>query len=124
MILSDIHLKNGVDGIEVAHQICQELDIPVVFLTAYSDDDTVRRATAVNPFGYIIKPVENRELQITLEMALYKHRADKELRQTRQLLENALACIGSALVFVRSDGTISQLNEDARAIFGSPEHWS
>ncbi len=54
LLLSDIHLKDGVDGIDVAVQIQKEMDIPVVFLTAYSDEETVSRAKEASPFGYVI----------------------------------------------------------------------
>ncbi len=118
LLLTDIHLKGGVDGIDVANRICAEMDIPVVFLTAYSDDETVTRAKSVTPFGYIIKPVENRELQITIEMALYKFRIDKELKETQQLLATALTCLGSALVFVDDRGVIINVNQDALELFG------
>ncbi|MFT4677487.1 MAG: CheY-like chemotaxis protein, partial [Candidatus Azotimanducaceae bacterium] len=64
LLLTDIHLKDGEDGIEMARTIQAERDVPVVFLTAYSDDATVSRAKEVAPYGYIIKPVDNRELQI------------------------------------------------------------
>ena len=121
LILTDIHLKNGVDGIDIAAEICAEMDIPVVFLTAYSDDETVARAKTLTPFGYIIKPVENRELQITIEIALYKFQVDRELRETQQLLQTALACIGTALVFLDDDGTVTQLNEDANRLLGKRE---
>jgi hydrogenase-4 transcriptional activator len=118
LLLSDIHLKNGVDGIEVAMQIQAERDLPVVFLTAYSDQDTVDRAKAASPFGYIIKPVENRDLQITIEMALYRFRTDRELKETKQLLETALQCIGTALVFVDQQGIALNLSKDAVTLFG------
>ena len=118
LLLSDIHLKDGVDGIEVALEIQQERDIPVVFLTAYSDEDTVGRAmAAASTFGYIIKPVENRDLQITIEMAFYKFKVEKELRETQQLLQTALTCIGTALVFVDTDGFVTNLNTDAATLF-------
>ncbi len=121
LLLSDIHLKHGLSGIDLAKEIKELIDIPVVFLTAYSDDDTVSKAKAVTPFGYIIKPVENRDLQITIEMALYKFRVEKELREKQQLLETALACIGNAgnaLVFLNAQGEVSNANEDARRLFG------
>ncbi len=118
LLLTDIHLKDGADGIEVAQKICEEMDIPVVFLTAYSDNETVSKAKSVTPFGYIIKPVENRELQITIDMALYKFKIDKELKETQQLLQTALTCIGSALVFVDQAGNVSDLNADARKLLG------
>lgn len=116
LLLTDIHLKDGEDGIAVARRVLDEQDIPVVFLTAYSDDETVSRAKSVTPYGYIIKPVENRELQIVIEMALYKHNMERELRQTQQLLQTALTCIGSALIFVDENGAVADLNADARAL--------
>ncbi len=116
LLLTDIHLKHGEDGIRVAQQVQAESNVPVVFLTAYSDDDTVARAKAVTPYGYIIKPVENRELQIVIEMAIYKFNIENELRETQQLLQTALTCIGSALVFVADDGRVTNINPDAEAL--------
>lgn len=121
LMLTDIHLKGGIDGIEVAAKICEEMDIPVVFLTAYSDAETVARAKAVTPFGYIIKPVENRELQITIDIALYKFRIDKELKDTQQLLQTALTCIGNALLFVDEAGNISNANKEALQLLGQQD---
>ena len=121
LLLSDIHLKGGANGIEVAQRICEEMDIPVVFLTAYSDAETVAKAKSVTPFGYIIKPVENREMQITIDMALYKFKIDKELKETQQLLQTALTCIGSALVFIDEGGHVVNVNQDARELFGNKE---
>ncbi len=119
LLLSDIHLRHGLNGIDLAERIQAVIDVPVVFLTAYSDEDTVAKAKTVTPFGYIIKPVENRDLQITIEMALYKFRVEKELRESQQLLQTALACIGNALIFLDSDGNITNLNGDARALIDS-----
>lgn len=121
LLLTDIHLKNGEDGIRVAQEIQRERDVPVVFLTAYSDETTVTRAKEVTPYGYIIKPVENRELQIVIEIAIYKFRIERELRETQQLLQTALTCIGSALLFVTEDGRVTDINSDAEQIFGGRE---
>ncbi len=119
LLLSDINLRHGLSGIDLAQRIKAEVDVPVVFLTAYSDEDTVARAKTVTPFGYIIKPVENRDLQITIEMALYKFRVDKELRESQQLLQNALACIGSGLIFLDATGSVTNVNQDARELLGA-----
>ena len=108
LLLIDINLKDC-DGIELASEINARWPVPVVFLTAYSDRATVSRAKRVAPYGYIIKPAENRELEITIEIALYKFAIERELKQTQALLSNALTCIGDALVFVDADGTISHL---------------
>ena len=119
LLLSDIHLKDGLSGIDLALEIQRENDLPVIFLTAYSDEDTVNKAKQASPFGYIIKPVETRELQINIEMALYKFRIEKELKETQQLLETALTCIGSVLIFVGESGVVTDMNQDAVTLFGS-----
>lgn len=118
LLLSDINLRHGLSGIDLAQRLQSMMDIPVVFLTAYSDEDTVARAKMVGPFGYIIKPVDNRDLQITIEMALYKFRIEKELREKQQLLQTALACIGNGLVFLDATGRITNINPDARNLIG------
>jgi diguanylate cyclase (GGDEF)-like protein len=79
LILMDIVLKGKVDGIEAAQQIRAHSGPPVVFITAYSDDKTLQRARQVDPYGYIIKPFEDRELVASIEMGLYKHRVEREL---------------------------------------------
>ncbi|HKI74177.1 MAG TPA: response regulator, partial [Pseudomonadales bacterium] len=117
LLLTDIHLKDGEDGIRLAREIQQERDVPVVFLTAYSDEATVARAKAVAPYGYIIKPVENRELHIAIEIAVYKFRIERELREAQQLLQTALTCIGRGLLFVGPDAVITRVNADAEEIF-------
>ncbi|MEN8264164.1 MAG: histidine kinase dimerization/phosphoacceptor domain -containing protein [Nitrospirota bacterium] len=92
MVLMDIMLQGQMDGIEAAGQIHSERDIPIVFLTAYADDKMLERAKITEPFGYLIKPVRDRELYSTIEMALYKHKTEKRIRESeskyRTLLEN------------------------------------
>ncbi len=76
LVLMDIRLKGQMDGVEAAGQIRDRFNIPVVYVTAYADDDTLRRAKITQPFGYILKPFETRELHTTIEMALYKHQLE------------------------------------------------
>lgn len=78
LILMDIMLKGETDGIEAAEQIQKGHQIPVIYLTAYSDDSTMQRAKITEPYGYIIKPFRKRELQIAIEIALYKHKMEKK----------------------------------------------
>ena len=91
-VLMDIMLKGEIDGIEAADRIRSRFDIPVVFLTAYVDDKMLERAKIIEPFGYLIKPVSERELKSTIELALYKHKMEKRIRDSeskyRTLLEN------------------------------------
>src|SRR5688500_8622672 len=73
LVLMDIHLQGKMDGIEAADQIRRRFGIPVIYLTANADHPTVQRAKVTEPFGYVIKPFEERELQTSIEMAIYKH---------------------------------------------------
>jgi len=117
LLLCDIHLKQSQDGIDVAEQVMAMLDIPVIFLTAYSDEDTVRRAKSVTPYGYVLKPVENPDLQIAIELAQHKFKVEHELNETRQLLATALHCLGDALIFIDRDGVISNINKEGEQLF-------
>jgi len=87
LVLMDIVLKGKMDGIEAVKQMHAVFDIPVVYLTAYADDERFERAKLTNPFGYLIKPFEARELNTTIKAALHKHHTDKELKIYRDNLE-------------------------------------
>jgi len=93
LVLMDIVLEGAIDGVEAAGHIRNHFDIPVVYLTAYSDEKTLQRAKITEPYGYILKPFQERELHTTIEMALYKHKMERQLRESekkyRQLIENA-----------------------------------
>ena len=80
VVLMDIVLQGQLDGVETARQLCSRMDVPVIFLTAHSDTVTIRRARETTPYGYLLKPFEERELHTTIEMALYRHRADHKIR--------------------------------------------
>ena len=81
LILMDIHLGGQMDGVEAAQAIRANLDIPVVFLTAFAADDVLARAKLAEPYGYILKPFSERELRTVLEMALYKSNAERTMRE-------------------------------------------
>ncbi len=78
LVLMDIVLKGEMDGIETAKHIMKICDIPIIYLTAYADDDTIKRAVKTFPYGYIMKPFKDREIKANIEMALYKHKAEKK----------------------------------------------
>ena len=78
LLICDIHLKDEVDGIQVAETITRDVPMPVIFLTAYSDRETVTRAKSVTPYGYVLKPIETPDLQIAIEMALHKFGIERE----------------------------------------------
>ncbi|WPO42881.1 sensor histidine kinase [Tardiphaga sp. 42S5] len=91
LVLMDIRLEGEIDGIDAARQIRARCQTPVVFLTAYADDETVRRASQAEPFGYLLKPFEDLQLRTVIEMALYKDRADRKLRESAAALQVAQA---------------------------------
>lgn len=93
LVLMDIRLAGKLDGIETAARLRERLDVPVIFLTAYSDRETLDRATKAEPFGYLLKPFEQRELHATVQMALYKHRMDRSLREANALLAEKVAAL-------------------------------
>jgi CheY-like chemotaxis protein len=74
VVLMDIRLKGAVDGIEAAEEIRVRFDIPVIYLTALADEDTLQRAKVTEPYGYISKPFDERELEVAIEAALHRHR--------------------------------------------------
>jgi signal transduction histidine kinase len=114
LVLMDIHLRGAMDGIEAAAQIHAQHDIPFIYLTAYADEATLERAKVTEPFGYILKPFEERELQVTLEVALYKHRMEKALEQQRvEFLATLIHDIKSPLSVILGYADI--LTEEVRA---------
>jgi PAS domain S-box-containing protein len=84
LVLMDIRLQGRMDGVEAAELIRREGDLPVIFLTAHSDRPTLQRAKLTEPFGYILKPFEELELETHIEMALYKHQTERKLRQSEE----------------------------------------
>ncbi len=87
LILMDIHLKGEMDGIEAAELIKNDLGTPVIYITAYSDETTLARAKVTEPFGYILKPFQEREIYSTIEMALYKYQIERELKDAKERAE-------------------------------------
>jgi signal transduction histidine kinase len=98
VVLMDIHIEGGIDGVETAKLIPPELQIPVIYLTAFSDDDTLRRARDTTPYGYLLKPFTERELQATIQMVLARHSADRTIRESERRLEELVAARTAELV--------------------------
>ncbi|HUL62129.1 MAG TPA: PAS domain S-box protein [Methanocella sp.] len=118
VVLMDIGLKGKVDGIEAADRIRKLLNIPIIYLTANSDFTTLQRAKVTEPFGYILKPFDERELRTTIEMALYKHALDIKLNETRRWMETTLTSIGDAVITTDVGARITFMNPAAEALTG------
>jgi PAS domain S-box-containing protein/putative nucleotidyltransferase with HDIG domain len=116
LVLMDIKLKGPMDGVEAARLIQEAWGIPIIYLTAYADETTLQRARLTGPFGYLIKPFEDRELRLTIEMALYKHRAEAALQENRRWLATTLKSIGDAVLATDPRGLVTFLNPAAEAL--------
>ena len=118
LILMDIRLKGDVDGIELADWLRQTYKIPVVFLTAHSDEKTLERAKQTAPFGYIVKPFEEKSLHSTIEMALFKAQLESKLSLAQQKLTTILRSIHEAVITSDLKGQIDYFNNAAEELIG------
>ncbi len=90
IVLMDIQLRGSMDGIEAATKIKEDVGCPIIFQTAYAEDSVLERATAAEPYGYLVKPVGLRELQATIRMALYKAKMEAEREKLVHELQEAM----------------------------------
>lgn len=118
LVLLDIVLKGEIDGIMAAETIWDKLGIPVVYLTAYADETTLQRAKVTEPFGYILKPFDERELQTTIEMAFYKAKMDRKMKEREKWLSTVLTSIGDGVIATDSEGLITFMNPLAEKLTG------
>lgn len=118
LVLMDIVLERDTDGVEVTKQIRNRFDIPVIYLTAHADEDTIQRAKVTEAFGYILKPFKETELRTNIEMALYKHRIEKRLKERKRQLATMLKSIGDAVIATDIDGLIIFMNPVAEVLTG------
>lgn len=118
LILMDINIKGDIDGIETAEQIKKRSAIPVIFLTAYSDAEVIERAQLTEPYGYLLKPLKDRELAITIKMALYKHATDKKLSSLKAMLVTVFNSVGVGMIITSSVGNVLLINSVASKIIG------
>lgn len=120
LILMDIRLDGALDGIETAAAIRAAHDIPVIFLTAYSDDRTLERAKAAAPFGYIVKPFEERELYAAVEVARNIHRLERKLQEQRDDLLQILDGLRQGTAMTDPAGGITFCSRAAARMMGTP----
>jgi CheY-like chemotaxis protein len=91
VVLMDIHIEGKMDGIETAKRIPPNLHIPIIYLTAYSEEATLTRAKETKPYGYLLKPFSEREMHAMIQMVLERRRADVALQESEQRLEMLVA---------------------------------
>jgi two-component system, cell cycle sensor histidine kinase and response regulator CckA len=120
LILMDIRLNGGIDGIETADLVQSRYDVPIVYLTAHTDRETLDRAKITGPFGYLAKPINQGNLSTSIEVALYKHKIERELRQQRAWLRTTLRTMCEGIVVTDDCGRIQYLNPAAEEL----THWT
>jgi PAS domain S-box-containing protein len=131
LVLMDIHLRGAMDGVAAAREMRARFRIPVVFLTAYAEGVTFQRAKEAEPLGYVLKPFDDRELRIAIDIALYKHNAERLLQDNEEKFRMMVETIPLAICLTNgSDHTIQYLNPMMIKLFGytledipTTEHW-
>ena len=120
LILMDIRLKGERDGVQATEIITSVISIPTVFLTAHSDPDTMRRAKGAQPYGYVLKLYNERDLIVTLEMALLRHQLDRGLKASERRYSATLDSLREGVIAIGGDGLLSYINPVATRMTGWP----
>jgi len=126
LVLMDIRLEGEMDGIQAAEKIRSKMGIPIIYLTAYSDEKTVQRAKVTEPSGFILKqpygflrkPFEESELNTAIEITLYRDRLEKRLRKHDQWLGAMLKSISDGVIATDSHGQVRFMNSMAEELTG------
>ncbi len=118
LILMDIRLRGPKDGIETADQIRQRFHIPVIFVTAHADRETLNRARITEPFGYIVKPFHGIDFRVQIEVALWKHKMEQKLRVSEAWLSATFRNVADALIATDDKGNVALMNGPAAELTG------
>ncbi len=128
VVLMDIVLKGEMDGIEAAEEIRSQFDIPVIFLAAFADKDRLERAKLTYPFGFILKPFQNKDLEVTIEMALYVAKVDAQRKQAEEIVQRQRKELQTifdsvpASVFYKDKGNrLIRVNKTLADVLGLPK---
>ena len=113
LVLMDVRIEGPLDGLETARLLRQRFDIPVVYLTAHADDETLSTAKLSEPLGYIVKPFQEPELHATIEVALHKVAMERDSRLRQRLLEETLSSMETAVITLDREARIALMNSSA-----------
>jgi two-component system cell cycle sensor histidine kinase/response regulator CckA len=118
LVLMDMKLKGDIDGIEAVRSIRSHSDIPVIYITAITDKATLEQAKKTEPYGYIHKPIEEKELFSTIEMAFLRHELERQLKESEQRYRELVEKAGIGILIDDIEGTILYSNEKAAELYG------
>jgi CheY-like chemotaxis protein len=117
LILMDIMIDGDIDGIETAEVIHQQMDIPIIYLTAYADEKTFERAKLSDPFGYLLKPFQERDLDLTIRTVLQKFSFEKQVKTSETRYRNLFEQSQDAIIIFDDNGKILDANKAAGEIY-------
>jgi DNA-binding response OmpR family regulator len=120
LVLMDISLPGKMDGIDVAVAINRDFPVPVIYLTAFSDEETITRATGTNPYGFLVKPFRKETVHSTIQVALARNRLDSVLRGSREWIELTFRNIDRGIIVMDKEGRIALVNAFAERLLGTP----
>ncbi len=119
LALMDIRLAGDMDGIQAGGQMRARWGTPLIYLTAYMDDNLLQRARVTEPYGYLVKPIQDRELRATIEIALYRHHTDRQLRESEERYRAVVSqAVESILLFEVETGRLLEANPAFRRLLG------
>ncbi len=118
LILMDIILKGQLDGIEAAAEILDNLGIPVIYMTANADAATIERARKTEPYGYILKPLNTRDIHSNIDSAIYRHRIENKLRESEKRYRELVESVNSIILRFDMSGNINYMNDYGLNFFG------
>jgi len=118
LVLMDIRIQGEMDGIDTAAELTRRHQLPILYLTAYTDDSTLARAQVTEPYGYLVKPFEERELRSAIEIALYRHKSEMKLRKVEHWLAATLRSAGDGVLSVDRDLRVNYINPVAEVLTG------
>jgi len=120
LVLMDISLPGTVDGIHVAAAITGDFSVPVIYLTAFSDGETIARAMATNPYGFLVKPFRKETVHSTIQVALARNRLDSVIRRSREWIDLTFRNIDRGIIVMDKEGRIALVNAFAERLLGMP----
>ncbi len=119
LVLMDIRLKGSMDGIEAAAHIREQQRIPVIYLTAYCSEEKLERAQYTEPYGYLLKPVQEESLETAIRMAMYKHRQEEKRLANLSAMSRMLESLSDGIIVTDTDLSIKYMNKRASELTGS-----
>lgn len=116
--LMDIRLGDGMNGIDTALKLKRLHAVSVIYLTAHADDDTISQAKFTEPYGYIVKPFDDKEIKSVIEIAVFRQQSDRKVRESQQWLQTTLSSIGDGVIATDMTGCITFMNPVAEMLTG------